>query len=55
MRGSLAFGTPPQSKDVLALPGRLTGRHLVLMVDEFDRVLDELNAHAPRRHDQARF
>jgi Cdc6-like AAA superfamily ATPase len=29
-----------QPRNVLALPGRLTGGHLVLMVDEFDRVLD---------------
>jgi Cdc6-like AAA superfamily ATPase len=29
-----------QPRDVVALPSRLTGRQLVLMVDEFDRILD---------------
>jgi hypothetical protein len=29
-----------QPRDVVGLPGRLTGRHLVLIVDEFDRVED---------------
>jgi len=33
---------PVGTKDVAALPGRLTGRHLVLMIDEFDRVEDLL-------------
>lgn len=30
------------TKDVASLPGRLTGRHLMLMIDEFDRVEDQL-------------
>jgi hypothetical protein len=29
-----------QPRDIVGLPGRLTGRHLVLIVDEFDRVED---------------
>jgi Cdc6-like AAA superfamily ATPase len=29
-----------QPRDVTALPGRLSGSHLLLIVDEFDRVLD---------------
>jgi Cdc6-like AAA superfamily ATPase len=29
-----------QPRDIVGLPGRLTGRHLVLVIDEFDRVED---------------
>ncbi|MBV8521064.1 MAG: ATP-binding protein [Acetobacteraceae bacterium] len=29
-----------QPRDIAALPGRLTGRHLLLIIDEFDRVED---------------
>lgn len=38
--GALPSG-PLQPRDIVALAGRLTGRSLVLIVDEFDRVQDD--------------